>query len=119
MTPATFLLFFPEFSSTDVTLVTAKLALASVRMGGPDTGVWGSYANPPAPGAFATWVPTIADEAQANLAAHLLETNPRGSPMAMAKDGDGRTTYLEEFERIRDAVCAGPIVAGGSPWGGP
>ena len=107
MTPATFVALFPEFVETNAVLISGKLQLAAVRMGGPDTTVWGAFAS-------AGQAPTIADLAQANLAAHMLWTSPTGTStlLAASKGGKVSDTYLEEFERLELAMCSGPVTAG-------
>ena len=106
MNAATFLAFFQEFRDTDPTIVTSKLVQASVRMGGPDTTIWGSYA---APGQ----TPTQADIAQGNLAAHYLYMSPFGTSLRLADPDNDKTPYWDVFIELARALSVGPIVAGG------
>jgi hypothetical protein len=102
-----FLTLFPEFVETNPILVQGKLQLAAARMGGPDQTVWGPTASPGNP-------PTLADAAQANLAAHYLMSTPAGvsTLLAQPKDGSGSTTYLQVFLEYEQAVAGGIACAG-------
>lgn len=112
MQPNDFFLNFPEFVGTDELLVAAKLNMASAHMGGPDQSVWGSYATPtPAVKTSGPTVPTTADLAQGNYAAHLIITSPLGMNLRL-KTGNGKDTYLLEFERLLEEVAGGFITAG-------
>lgn len=106
--PSAFVQLFPEFAETNALLIAGKLQLAAVRMGGPDSTVWGATAA-------AGQQPTTADYAQANLAAHMLMASPFGTSTLLAanKGGKASTIYLEEFERMELAMCSGAVVAGG------
>ena len=109
LTPAAFLQLFPEFAGqTNPLLVQAKLQLAAARMGGPDYTVWGQPSL--TPGA----TPSIADQAQAYLAAHLLMASPFGTStlLAQPKDGSGKSEYLRAFEELELSVAGGFAVAG-------
>ena len=108
MTPAIFLQIFPEFAKVDGVLISGKLALAAAEMGGPDFSIWGNFATPGG-------VPTQADMAHGNLAAHYLMTSPFGTSTLLVtptKGGDGSTPYMQAFERIQLARCGGFVVAG-------
>jgi hypothetical protein len=110
---ATFTQHFPEFAQTAPTLIAAKLAQASAFMGGPDASVWGAFATPTAPPAPPP-VPTQADIAQGNLAAHYLWSSPFGTVTVVAPGQEPSTSpYLGIFEELRDARCGGFLVAGG------
>ena len=106
MNPSQFVQQFPEFSQTDPPLIAAKLALAAVRMGGPDVTVWGPLAQPGQP-------ITRADLAQGYLAADALITSPFGAPTSLAKKV-GKSSYREEFEELELAAAGGFVVAGGA-----
>lgn len=109
MTPAAFQQNFGGFADTSEVLIGAKLNQASARMGGP-AARWGSYAAVGQP-------MTLADLAQGNYAAHLLQIDPTGNEMRIKPaKSNGRTTYLDAFDDLVAMVCGGPIVAGG---GGP
>lgn len=120
MGPTDFFINFPEFQGmTDPLLVAACLNRAAVAMGGPNVAVWGSFATPtPAirsggttlPGG--TTIPTTADLAQGNLAAHYLVSSPFGTEMRLQPGGDGRSSYLLEYERLLETVAGGFLVAG-------
>lgn len=84
MTPAEFLLRFPEFASAGTALVTANIAEAAARISG------GEF-----PGA-------TSDVAIGYLAAHLLWVSPFGSSMRLDSAGEELTSrYWAEFERLR------------------
>jgi hypothetical protein len=102
-----FLQLFPEFGDTDRVLVQSKLTQAAIRMGGPDTGVWGSLS------AGSGNALTQADLAQGNLAAHYLITSPFGTAQRLDPD-KGKSTYYEAYEEIELASCSGFIVSGGA-----
>lgn len=119
MTPQDFLLNFPEFRETDKDLVAAALNRAAAEMGGPDFSVWGNFATPTPPTPWSNpqqgggpTVPTQADLAHGNMAAHILVSSPFGTEMRLAPGGSGRSSYLEAFERIMFARCGGIGVAG-------
>jgi len=118
MTPNDFMLNFPEFNRTDRLLVAAKLNMAAARMGGPDVGVWGPFAQPSA--AIQSGGPTvpggptpmtIADMAQGNLAAHYLVTSPFGTELRL-EPGNGRSSYLDAFDELCQCVAGGFLVSG-------
>src|ERR1700692_4051979 len=106
MNVAAFLRQFPEFAETADVIVQAKLTLAAVRMGGPDTSVWGAFAGPSQP-------LTLADLAHGYLAAHYLALSPFGTETRL-EPGKARTTYLEVWEDLVQSLAPGILVAGGS-----
>lgn len=73
---------FPEFSRTPEDLVAAKLAEATRFV------------------ASAAWRGR-ADDGIGNYAAHLIASNPYGESARLKKRDDGRTVYLDTFERLR------------------
>jgi hypothetical protein len=82
---------FPEFSKTDLTLIGAKLAEAERIV---HRSAWGPRA----------------DDAIANYAAHLIAMNPLGESARHKKRDDGRTPYLDTYERLRKLVVRTPRV---------
>lgn len=104
---ANFQAHFPEFRETDPQLVVAKLQAAAARMGGPDVTVWGGFAQP-------GQLPTIADIAQGNLAAHYLIKSPFGTEMRASadKNATSRSSYLDVFEDLVQSVAGGFAVSG-------
>jgi hypothetical protein len=95
MTVASFLEAFPEFTDVNTEtpdLVSAKLAQAARRV------------------ASGTVAAFLRDDLIAYLAAHLLATSPQGQQARMVSK-DGRTTYLEEYERLCRTVPTGPVAA--------
>lgn len=114
MTPATFIGRYPLFREVDPTVVEAVLAQAAAEMGGPDTGVWGSFATPDAYGIQRTI--TRADVAHGALAADLLVTEPYGVSLGLKATGDGPTIYRKKFDELLEQVAGGFIVAGAAPW---
>ena len=116
MTPATFIAHFPEFTETDPGLVSACLARAAARMGGPDGSVWPSFSS-------VAGTLSLADLAQGNLAAHYLWSSPFGAAtMLAASDPKGNAApsspYWPVWEECCDAVAGGFIVAGGGSYAG-
>lgn len=105
MDVAGFVLQFPEFSQVEVPIIQSRLNQAATLMGGPDASVWGPFAPSGQPSAFA-------DTAQAYRAASLLIRSPFGGATALVSGG--RDAYLEEFEKMEQAACSFPLVAGGS-----
>ncbi len=112
MSPARFILFFPEFAQTDQSFVAAKLGEATARMGGPDPRVWGSYSLDSLP-------PSLTDIAQANLAADYLISSPFGTETRLDGDG-GKSKYFRKWEECMLAVSGGVTVGvgGGSCYPG-
>lgn len=86
-TLAEFLVGFPEFGDADADLVEAKIASAALRVG---VTVWGDQ---------------YADGVM-HLAAHMLAISPYGQQARLAAK-DGSSTYLVEYERMRQAVTFG------------
>jgi hypothetical protein len=109
---ATFVQHFPEFRDVDATLIEAKLAEASSRMGLPgNEATWGCFATQGQPA-------KIADTAQGNLAADILITSPTGGATLMVADKSGKpSVYRQAYDDIVTGVCVGPFVTGGVRWG--
>jgi hypothetical protein len=105
MNVAGFVLWYPEFAQVAVQNIQSALNRAAIKMGGPASDIWGSFAT-------AGNQQTQADEAQAALAAHILVSTPLGGPTKL-KTGDGRSSYLERFEELLYARAGGMLVAGG------
>jgi hypothetical protein len=85
---------FPQFAKSDQTLIDSALAEAErfvVRT------AWGARAN-------------LADDAVANYAAHLVAINPLGESARHKKRDDGRTPYLDAYDRLRKLVVRTPWV---------
>jgi hypothetical protein len=113
VTPSTFLKLFPEFNRTSPNVVSARLMLAEVEMGGPDFSVWPAFATSDPNTGQANQPLSITDLAHGYLTAHLLQTSPMGAPTRLAPEGtDGRSSYLDRFEALCRAVACGPLVAG-------
>lgn len=107
MTPARFVATFTEFAQSDQSVVAAKLAQASARMGGPDTRVWGGFAADTDPINFA-------DNAQGNLAAWYLRMDPMGASTRAEPNGDGsKDPYYLAWQEAMYAVAGGVTVGGG------
>lgn len=81
---------FPEFATTDTTLIDAKLFLANHEL---DEEVWDDQ-----------WVAGVL-----YLAAHLLSIAPRGQQARM-QAATGETTYSKEFDRLKKTVARGWLV---------
>ena len=113
LSPATFILLYPEFSETNPLLIQGKLLLAAARMGGPDFTIWGQPATPTTPPTPPN-PPTLVDMAQASYAAHLLMTSPFGTStlLVQPQSKSSRTPYLDQFEELELAVAGGFQVAG-------
>jgi hypothetical protein len=92
VTRAQFLADFPQFDEADVDLVDSRLATAARRVGA----AWGD----------------LQDDGIKYLTAHMLALDPRGEASARApgtagSDNWSKTTYLVEFERLRDEARSG------------
>lgn len=108
---AQFVLLYPEFAQVSADTIQSMLNRASNRMGGPNSPIWGSYATPGN-------TLTQADEAQGCYAGALLAGSPYGFETRL-EPGKGTNKYENEYLVLRDALCIGPVVAGGSrPIGG-
>jgi hypothetical protein len=82
---------FPQFAKTDLGLIAACLAEAE---GIVNRTAWGSRA----------------DAGVMNYAAHLVSQNPLGESARMKKRDDGRTVYLDTYDRLRKFAFRGPRV---------
>lgn len=91
LTASTFKQRWPEFEATSDARVTTALAVATTQVNA------------------AIFTGDRFDHAVGLLAAHGLSVSPFGRP-AKAKES-GRSAYLEEFERLARARCAGPWLA--------
>jgi len=92
VTRASFLAEFPQFDETDVDLIDAKLATAARRVGTS----WGD----------------LQDDGIKYLTAHMLAIDPRGeasarAPSTAGADNWSKTTYLAEFNRLKEEARAG------------
>ena len=105
MDVATFQRTFPEFQQTDAGLIQAKLNEAALEIG---RAAFGSFAASGSP-------ITLADKAQAYLAAHLLTQNPLGQATRSAPD-KGESVYLVEYKRLLGiAALPGSVIVSGGP----
>lgn len=100
VTRAQFLADFPQFDEADTDLVDAKLAVAVRRVGT----AWGD----------------LQDDGIKYLTAHLLAIDPRSetaarAPATAGADNWSKTTYLREFERLRDEARCGFFGTVGDP----
>ena len=93
---AAFLTRFPEFESTERSLIEAKLAEAAVFVDGD---VWNVGADP-------TTGLTIADLGQGYKAASLLARTAFGRAARMVSK-EGRSTYDDTFEDLQSRVAYG------------
>ena len=94
MTVAAFLESFPEFTDVHAeypTLLDAKLGEAGRRVSASVTG-------------------DLYPDLVGYLAAHLVATSPQGQQARQASD-KGRTTYLDEYERLSRVVPIGTMYA--------
>jgi hypothetical protein len=89
LTPSDFTTRFPEFRKTDLNLIGAKLGEAERFVHRPALGKW-------------------ADDLVGNYAAHLIALNPLGESARQKKRDDGRTPYLDTYERILKKVVRVP-----------
>lgn len=93
---ASFLTRFPEFESTERSLVEAKLAEAALYV---DAVVWAAGTDP-------TTGLTMYDLGQGYKAADLLGRTAFGRAARMVNK-EGRTTYLDTFEDLQSRVAYG------------
>jgi hypothetical protein len=117
MTPATFFQLFPEFAETSPNVVSGKLMLAAVEMGGPDFSVWPQFASTSQQGLPITPL-SVGDLAHGYLAAHLLQSTAFGTETMLQPTQE--TTYGRKFDELMRSVAGGMVVAGlglGSPAG--
>jgi len=93
---ADFLTRFPEFESTERSLVAAKIAEAALFVDGT---VWNAGSDP-------TSGLTMLDLGQGYKAADLLARTAFGRAARMVNK-EGRTTYLDTFEDLQSKVAFG------------